>query len=298
MAKKLSLFGLFFSLFLLAGCDFYTRNTTVAPTTQTTEAQSEFEIWRDSDDARDLNGDRKINEADFEIYQIKNNYDVWKNSVEALDQNGDSKIDESDFDFYRIHNFFDVWKTSDEAEDLNGDTIIDTKDFEIYGNYDLWKSSTEAMDLNGDSSINVFDFEIYNEFIEFVGDYHIANYSFVSSETYVINSTDIKVSDFGLYLSQMSLSVNNNGEVTATIPESIRTTLGDFYAVLLEGANNMTITRISPYIVGIDTTVTIDTVLVNFTLYLNETEGGYSTTYILGDLDGKPVISFSIIKDE
>lgn len=257
-----------------------------------------YEKWKNSDEAVDLDGDRKINESDYTIYLIMNDYTYWKNSQEALDMNNDRKIDESDFESYKLHNFFDYWNSSEISDDFNDDGKVDSIDFEIYVNYDNWKLSKEAEDLNSDSLINIEDFEIYIEFIEFVGSYHIANYTFSSTKTYIISGANIRLGDFGLYLSQILIEIDNKGTMIVTVPDTVKSALDIFYDVLIEGVNNMTISRISPFIVVFDTSVTIETVEVNFTLYLNETEGGYSATYIIGIFDEKPTMTFDIIKAE
>ena len=61
---------------------------------------TEYENWRDSEIAEDLNGDRKINEADYEIYVSRSYYDSWRNSEEAEDLNSDRKINEVDYQLF------------------------------------------------------------------------------------------------------------------------------------------------------------------------------------------------------
>jgi len=303
LRKRLLLTFVLSVLALLAGCDFYapktsgTSQTTSEPTGITT-TESECDLWKNSDDAEDFNEDRKIDEADYEIYQMKNSLAYWKKSAEATDLNGDRKIDATDFEIYKLHNYFDYWIDSEAAEDLNGDSLINEIDFDIYDNYDYWINSIAAEDLNDDSKIDISDFEIYIEYEEFQGEYYLSNYNYYGSPGDHIKPYDIAIKDLGFYLSQIQIIVNSKGRVVITIPEAVRTAFGHYYSVLLSGANNMTISRISPLIVGIDTFVVIDDVNVNVTLYLSEIDNGFTTSYVIGFYDEKPSMTLDIIKVE
>jgi hypothetical protein len=260
---------------------------------------SAYEIWKRSDTAQDYNGDRKINELDYEIYQVENYYDYWRESEYAEDLNGDRKINEIDHEIYRLYNNYNYWRESEYAEDLNGDTLINSSDHRIYKDYLTWIGSEEAQDLNNDTIINVVDFEIYEEFKEFKGNYYITNYVYVGSTpiTVVGTNPEIFVQDLGFYLAQILISVNHAGVVSLTIPHAVRTALGDFISTIIEGSNNMTISRLSPFVVVIDTNVTVNDVNVNFTLYLNTATNGYSTSYTIGTFDDiRPEITFNIAR--
>lgn len=280
-----------------------TTNDVPLVTTDTPTTLSDYEIWRNSDDARDFNGDRKINDLDYEIYLIENDYYYWKDSEYSEDLNADSKIDELDHNIFKLYNNYNFWKNSEFAEDLNFDSIIDETDHIIYSKYDTWKNSKLAEDLNGDLVTDVFDYEIYLEFAEFKGSYYITNYTYVGEEGYHLTDSEpqIYLKDLGQYLSQISFTITANGTINATIPEIFEGIFGDFYVQIAEGLQNMEISRTSPFIVVIDTHVSFEDFVFNMTMYLVETDNGYSVSYEMGyfeDDEEKPVITFDIIKAE
>lgn len=272
-------------------------STTFSSVTTALTTELDYETWKNSAEALDLNGDRRINETDFQMYQLLNNFDYWRNSEEALDLNNDAKINDVDYEIFRLRYNYIYWKNSGQAEDLNDDGVINLTDHDIYNNYDLWLKSEVAIDFNDDTAIDVDDYELYLEFAEFIGEYNIVNYTYEGPSNYDLVNGALFV-DLGQYLAQISISVNDYGLLIVNIPVNIRQAFGDGYPVILEGTNNMTFTRISPFIVGIDTRVTVNDLEVNFTLYLSEIEGGYSASYEMSFYEDKPVISFDIIKVE
>ena len=231
--------------------------------------------WKNSDSALDLNGDRKIDELDYEIYQIQNSSDYWKNSDSALDFNGDRKIDELDYEIYLMQNSYEYWKNSDTAEDFNGDRKINESDYVIF----------------------LSDYEIEQELTDFKGTYRISDYTYIGETDNAINGyiDFIELEDF---LTQMIISVDNEGEITVNIPNNVLIALGESSSVFVEFANNMSLVRISQYIVALDSYVSVNDLDYNFSFYLNEIENGYSTSYIMGLFDDDPVITFNVIKDE
>jgi len=60
----------------------------------------------------------------------------------------------------------------------------------------------------------------------------------------------------------------------------------------------MTIERISPYIVVLDTTVIIEDLSLDFTFYLNDIPNGYSVTYNLNFNNEYGIVSFDILRTE
>lgn len=290
--------------FGMIGCDLFGNNdtTTLVTTTESSTLLSTtlslFEQWRASEDAIDLNGDRKIDEVDYDMFQLQNDYDYWKSSDAAIDLNSDRKIDEADFEMYKLQTDYYYWKNSDEAEDLNGDSRIDENDHSIYLFYDTWRYSDEAEDLNNDQVIDISDYEIYTEHIEFEGDYYITNYSYIGNEKYFVGD-GYRFIDLGEYASHAVISVDILGNVSVTLTDSLTAELGDDYSVIEEGAQNMTIERISPFIVVIDSFVIINDVEYNLTLYLTEIDSGFSTTYtITGYYKEDLILSFDIIRIE
>jgi hypothetical protein len=279
-----------------------TNVTLPSSTEDTTSTEMDFDSWLNSGEALDLDGDRKIDEVDYQLYQLQNNYDLWKNSDDAIDMNGDQLIDENDHELYLLYQLFTYWLNSDVAEDLNGDSIIDETDHDIYRYYDNWKQSSEANDLNDDSVIDLEDYQIYQLYDEFVGEYTITNYTYDGSPYNIIGEDNggevIFFSDLGTYLSQITISIDYSGSVSVDMPEEVRTALGEITSVVLEAAENMTIERISPTIASIDTFVDIKDVEGNFSLYLTTEENGYSTSYVIGFFIENPEITFDLIKVE
>ena len=80
MYKKLAMFIFVIGLsVLLLGCNSLGIGDV--------EELTDYQIWRNSDEAEDLNGDRKIDELDYEIYLNPpvSDYETWRNSDEAED---------------------------------------------------------------------------------------------------------------------------------------------------------------------------------------------------------------------
>jgi hypothetical protein len=309
MLKKLLLVAFMFSLSLVfLGCEnlnlstLPTNVTLPSSTEDTTSTEMNFDTWLSSDDAMDLDGDRQIDEVDYQLYQLQNNFDLWKISEDAIDMNGDRLIDEEDHELYLLYQLFTYWQNSDAAEDLNGDSVIDEDDHDIYRYYDDWKQSDDAVDLNDDSVIDLEDYLIYQLYDEFVGDYSIVNYTYDGSPYNVIGEDGtgemIYFADLGTYLAQLTISIDYSGSVSVDIPEAVRTALGEVTAIVLEAAKNMTIERISPTIASIDTFVDIDDIEGNFSLYLTTEENGYSTSYVIGFFIENPEITFDLVKVE
>jgi hypothetical protein len=260
--KLLIAFVALFFVFLLSGCEELLNNPQLG----------DFEIWKNSDLAEDLNDDRKINEDDYAIYldSIIMDYETWKDSEVAEDLNGDRKINEEDYAIY-----------------LNP----------VASEYEVWKDSDAALDMNGDRKIDEDDYALFLAVEEFVGTYHIVNYQFVGTAT-VILETDLKLQDMATVLEGITLEVNEAGEISANISSETIAAFGNQFAVIVEGLNQMTLERISQFIIAIDTTVTIDNVIVNVTLYLTEIENGYRTSYQITSNNIDSIISFDIIRDE
>lgn len=298
--------GLLVLLFLVitlvfVGCDGVyfpdqTTNELDGTTSENTEdiTESSLEIWKNSDDALDMNGDRKIDEVDYELYLLAYNYDYWRNSDDALDMNDDRKINEDDFEIYQLYNYFLYWKDSSEAEDLNDDQIIDEIDHEIYKNYEAWLTSNFAEDLNDDEVIDVDDFVIYQEYDQYIGTYMIRDYVYEGSEYYIIGD-GIRFSNLAQYLEVITLSVNARGQVSVNIPANVQDIFGDVTDVILQATENMVITNLN-LTTAIDTYVSIEGVEFNISLYLTNIENGFSTSYTIGFYDDNPKIYFNIIK--
>ena len=262
---------------------------------------NDYLIWRNSEDAEDLNGDRKIDEADYEIYLNSEDvsYDEWRTSEDAYDYNEDRKIDELDYELYLKELDFNDWLDSDDAEDLNEDRKIDMADYELFlsglqTDYELWAESDDAADLNEDGTIDEADYALFLEDSEFAGTYTITNYTFSGSNFYI--GEDMYLKDFGTHFEQITFVVDADGAISANIPATVIATMGDDFTYVIEGLNHMTLNRISQFVVGLDTYITIDGVEFNATLYLTENENGFSTSYIINFNEKTATVTFDLVK--
>lgn len=256
MSKKFALFVFFIGFVLfLTGCS--------------QMPQSDYLVWRNSDDAEDLNGDRKIDELDYELFlnPVEDNYETWRISDEAEDLNGDRKIDELDYELF-----------------LN--LVVD--------DYETWHLSEDALDYNGDRKIDALDYAIYLDFQNLKGTYTIVNYVYDGSETYIGNQ--LYLNDLGTQLESIQIILDENGNVDVQLSQEFITLLDDTYTIFVEGVENMTIERISPLLFAIDTTVTIDNVELSVSLYLTQITNGFSTSYTIHYENTTGVLSFDMIK--
>ncbi|MCK7488116.1 MAG: hypothetical protein MZU97_23535 [Bacillus subtilis] len=265
--------------------------------------RGDYQAWRISDEAEDLNGDRKIDETDFELYLNPplSDYEIWRASDAAIDLNEDSKINEADYALFLLRSDYQAWRISDEAEDLNGDRKIDEADFELYINpplseFELWLASDRAIDLNNDTVINEADYTIYLEFGEFVGVYQISNLSYLGANMDVGEIHDL-VSIMPLF-DEILFAVDYFGVITATIPVGVAEELADVYEIARQGLDHMSLTRISPLVIALDTHVIIDEVEVNFTFYLSQTTNGYSSSIVISHNGNTTTIRFDLLRIE
>lgn len=261
---------------------------------------TEYENWRDSEIAEDLNGDRKINEADYEIYVSRSYYDSWRNSEEAEDLNSDRKINEVDYQLFLAKIYFDSWKNSEEAEDLNGDRKIDEADYDLFLNpidneFLSWLETEKAKDFNSDFIINEADYEIYITYSELKGNYKIVNYIYEGSEALYVGD-DLFLYEFDKYLDQIILTVNDDGKITVSLSTYLNTEFESILGFIAEGLENITIEKISPYITVIDTNINVQGVNIVLSLYLNTILGGFSTSYNVTFHDLGGTIQFDILR--
>lgn len=263
------------------------------------EVWKSYLIWKESDEASDLNSDSIINIDDYEIFLNPplTDYDIWLASSNAKDYTGDEQINEDDYQYWLA---YQTWRNSDDAEDFNGDRKINELDYDIFLNppvsgYELWLESTDAKDYNGDEIIDEDDYQLFLFFIEFAGTYKIVNYIYMGTEI-VFYSTGLRLSNFGLYLENITFDINNYGEIVVNIPQGTRETFGEDYLIIEEALNNLTIQRLSPLIITLDTSVTIENLPFLITIYMTEGLSGYSTIYRFNFSGADIVISFDIIR--
>lgn len=262
------------------------------PFTSTNSETSEdaYLNWKNSNQAIDLNGDQVIDQADFAIWQ---QYLIWKDSDDAQDLNGDRRINVIDYlDWIAYSN----WKSSVSAYDFNEDKTINYADYSIWKDYQVWKNSTNAVDLNDDQIINELDYEIYLQGNEFAGQYSISNYTYSGPEL-LLGTSRIRFSELGASLQQISLFVDQDGKITTSIPLELRNNLGEDLATIEAVFAQMTIQRLSPLLITLETVVSINNIAVNLTFYLETISGGYASSLeftILGNLID---IAFNILKE-
>ena len=262
----------------------------------------DYQAWFNSDDAEDLNGDRKIDELDYAIFLEGplSEFDIWADSEDALDMDDDGDIDETDYDLFLEEplSAYEIWRNSDDAEDFNADRKIDELDYAIFlegpqSEFDIWADSEDAEDIDDDGDIDEDDYDLFIARGEFTGTYTIENYVYTGHSFYV--GEDLYLKDFGPHLNQIIFTVDENGNVDANIPSETIAAMGTDFAPAVEGLSNMTLTRISNYIVSLDTFVTVDGVELNVTIYLVENATGYSASYIINYAGKTATVSFDLV---
>lgn len=215
---------------------------------------SAYEKWRDSDDAQDLNGDRKITEDDYVIWVA---YSFWRGGAGAYD--------------------------------FNGDLVINYKDYEVYLQFETWKKSANAKDWNGDGKIDISDYTVYLSKGEFIGTYTLTNYQYVG-DNILLTDSEIQISRLGAYIDGFSVTVDSDGKfMMQNVSKEAVTDLSSEIKKVYELLDNATMTRLSKSLVSLDSFFYQDTTKLNFTLYLIPTETGFTTGYTIktGNYSGK-----------
>jgi hypothetical protein len=264
--------------------------TQTSSTSQSSQSSSldGFATWVNSTQAIDINGDGSINQTDYTLWL---EYLVWRDSDAGQDYNDDRKVNTIDFMIYKQ---FNIWRISDSARDFNDDKLINILDYIIWLDYLDWKDSDEAEDLNNDSKINDLDYEIFLQGSEFEGNYLIRNYNYVGAGLQLLQS-GIKFSELGGVLESITLTVDISGEISATIDNTLKSQLGNDLSVVESVFDNMTIERISPLLVAIDTVVIIGGTTINLTFNLTNITGGYRSTTTIVSNSQTITISFDLI---
>jgi hypothetical protein len=287
MNKQLLPIILFSIVLVACGNEFPQLSTSTNQSTQSSSLDG-FAIWVNSTQAIDINGDGSINQTDYTLWL---EYLVWRDSDTAQDYNDDRKVNTIDFMIYKQ---FNIWRISDSARDFNDDKRIDILDYIIWLDYLDWKASDKASDLNNDSKINDLDYEIFLQGSEFEGSYQIRNYNYVGAGLQLLQS-GIKFSELGGVLGSITLTVDTAGEITATIDNTLKSQLGNDLSVVESVFDNMTIERISPLLVAIDTVVIISGTTINLTFNLTNITGGYRSTTTIVSNSQTITISFDLI---
>ncbi|MFT5366222.1 MAG: hypothetical protein ACI8V2_001169, partial [Candidatus Latescibacterota bacterium] len=137
----------------------------------------DFATWVASQDAKDLNGDTVINEADYDLFLASlPQPGAGDGTQQGGDSQGGAQPPVPDFS---------TWVASQDAKDLNGDTVINEADYDLFlaslpqpgdggggdGDGDgqgppildfaTWSASDEAADLNADGVVDEGDFKLF-----------------------------------------------------------------------------------------------------------------------------------------
>ena len=296
MTKRIfiSLISLTF-LLVISGCN-------VVPNRET-DSRTAYDEWRESQEARDFTGNRRIDEDDYEIYLRITDFDYWLNSDGAMDYNEDRRINQADHEIFILLYDFDAWLVSDKASDLNGDGRIDLLDHTIYKtqtDFEFWLNSSNAIDLNGDRRIDRLDFEIYQSFLDVAGSYRLTNFQYRGQrqDFILVNRREYLFLDIGLWLTQLTFDVDFSGHVTVTISQELEQELQSVAPLLLDFVSNATVSRISRLITVLDTFVVVGNNQIDYTFYFEASSQGLVTTFIIDYLGRPTELSFEMIRND
>ena len=228
-------------------------------------------------------------------------YKEWKLSEEATDYNGDSKINEVDYEYFIAIENYENWLLTEDAEDINEDRKIDELDYEIFlleTNFIYWALSDYATDYNKDSVIDELDYDAFLNGSEFAGIYKVENYAYFGAEEIYISGAEGRIyfTDLSTYLEDLEFVVDQQGLVSIALPLATQNVLGESYNVILDALEGMTITRLSPYLSSIDIELLYGEQEVSYSVYLNETDTGFSVDYTFLVSSKQVKIEFDLVK--
>ena len=255
---------------------------------------SEFDEWKSGSSAADLNEDEVVDEQDFGIWQA---FQIWCDTEDAQDFNNDRRITFLDYKYYTAYK---EWKLSASAIDLNGDRKITIDDFALFldptkSNFVAWLSSENAVDLTKNGSIDEDDYLIAARYIEFVGSFHLTNFEW-SGNIICFRNSRFGIDDFEQYLDELTFSIDKYGVLSCSMPENMKTALGEDLTLFELGLNSCVITRLSPQIATCDIYVSEYGFFVSF--YLTSVDEGYSTSFDMRYSNISTTISFLIEYDK
>lgn len=316
--------------FLLCGCDAPSDNGSRSgsdgkdnPSNNDStgdDAQKEFLEWFKSDDAIDIDADGDIDEKDFDLYK---GYNVWREDPKnAKDYNGDRKINEDDYLFYvRLKE----WEKSDESEDFNDDDEIDEEDYQIYLEYSKWLESDDAEDLNSDRKINYKDYLIFknpesNEYLNwketsdakdynkdgkvdrkdyvifnYFGSYQIRNYTYSGTAIY-LEKADINLKTIGYdLLNNITFKYDKNG-LKIIANDVVKNRLGSSYEETMEELSHLKLNISTDTTFNISLSSTFNTIDFDLIMYFTKGDNGYHTNYHFAVEDCLADIEFDLVK--
>ncbi len=102
--------------------------------------------------------------------------------------------------------------------------------------------------------------------------------------------------ELGSQLELITINIDDDGEINVNIPSTVIATLGNTFPILLEAIENVSITRISLSLVVLDTYISIDDITLNATIYLTETDNGFTGTYNISYDGAEGIITFDVNK--
>lgn len=267
------------------------------------EEKTPYEVWRESQEARDFTGNRRIDETDYEVYLRITDFNYWLNSDGAMDYNEDRRINQADYELFILLNDFDAWLISDEAMDLNYDGRIDGLDHAIFKtqtDFEFWLNSSDAIDLNNDGRVDRLDFEIYQSFSDLAGSYYLTNYQYRGQreDHILVNNQKYLFVDIGLWLEQITFDVDYVGNVTVTISQELEQGLKSVAPLLLDFVSNATVSRISRLVNVLDTFVVVDNNQIDYTFYFETSSQGFVTTFIIDYLGRPTELTFEMVRND
>jgi len=220
-----------------------------------------------------------------------------------MDYNEDRRINEADHDIFVILYDLDAWLDSDQAVDLNFDGRIDGLDhtvFKTQTDFEFWLNSSNAIDLNEDRRIDRLDFEIYQDLQDVAGSYQLANYQYQGQplDFILVNERQYLFSNLGEWLTQMTFEIDFNGNVTVTISPELEAELQFVAPLLFDFVANATVTRISRLVTVLDTFVIVNNNQIEYTFYFESSEQGFETTFIIDYLGRPTEMSFEMIRND
>ncbi len=285
MKKILIIIILVYLVFTLFGCGKLGNGKHTEPT--------DFDKWKNSNNAADLNDDTNINQQDFAIWQA---FQAWCDTEEAQDFNGDRKITIVDYFYF---NTYKAWRLSSEAVDLDGDRRITIEDYALFidpnkTNYITWANSENAVDLNDDGKIDENDYVIASGYIEFVGSFHLTNFEWTGDIICFYNSR-FGIDDFQTYLANLTFAVDKFGRLSCQMPEAMSTALGTDLESFESAVNACVISRLSAQIATVD--ISLPSSRFNLSFYLTAIDNGYATSFNMRYSNISTVVSFHIVYD-
>lgn len=247
-------------------------------------------------DETDLNGDGKIDDADYALWS---DYTKWKNSENAEDYSGDRKINFTDYEIYLKYT---EWKNSEKAFDMDGNGKINYDDYAIYNNpelssFDEWLTSENAYDYDKDGKKTPADYNIYIERKDIVGEYIVSAFNY-TVDMKLSSDNDFNLSRLAGLLDDATLSIGKDLETGVSYGQSTKESLETNEQVVLSAIESCKITLLSKNLMTA-TFVVADDGINRFTVYFEKSQTDYTAFYARININEGGVaahISFNLIR--